>query len=79
MVNFIEKFESLICLIFGLMSMLGVFLQKPKISQKCKCKEDMKSTKLVGHPVSTKTQENNELINVNLILIVDNCCSLKIP
>ena len=77
MVNFIEKFESLICLIFGLMSMLGVFLQKPKISQKCK--EDMKSTKLVGHPVSTKTQENNELINVNLILIVDNCCSLKIP
>ena len=77
MVNFIENFESPICLI-GLMSMLGVFHQKPKISQKCIHKEDMKSTKLVGHHVSTKSQENNELTNVNLLLIVDNCCSQKI-
>ena len=37
----------------------------------------MKSTKPVGHPVSTRSQENNELTYVNLILIVENCCSLK--
>ena len=56
--------------------MLGFFLLKTK--DLSKFKEDMKSTKPVGHPVSTRSQENNELTYVNLILIVENCCSLKI-